>query len=61
VFLVPSGLLGILLSYIDVLPLFSNTAWGQKGNLDFLIKRMGATFEKCSQPWRATIDPAYAH
>ncbi|KAK2455176.1 putative ion channel POLLUX [Trifolium repens] len=45
VFLVPSGLLGNLLSYIDVLPLFSNTAWGQKDNLDFLIKRMGATFE----------------
>ncbi|RDX90669.1 hypothetical protein CR513_27439 [Mucuna pruriens] len=61
VFLMPSGMLGTLLSLIDVLPLFSNTAWGQNANLDFLKKHMGATFEKRSQPWRATIDPADVH
>ncbi|XP_027360124.1 uncharacterized protein LOC113868598 [Abrus precatorius] len=61
VFLMPSGMLGTLLSLIDVLPLFSNTAWGQKANLDFLNKHMGATFEKRSQPWQATIDPADVH
>ncbi|CAL0330953.1 unnamed protein product [Lupinus luteus] len=61
VFLMPSGMLGTLLSLIDVLPLFSNTAWGQKANLDFLKKHMGATFDKRSQPWRATINPDDVH
>jgi len=57
----PSGMLGTLLSLIDVLPLFSNTGWGQNANLDFLKKHMGATFEKRSQPWRTYIDPADVH
>ena len=61
VFLMPSGMLGTLLSLVDVLPLFSNTAWGQNANLDFLKKHMGATFEKRIQPWRATVDPADVH
>ncbi|KAJ7953690.1 Inositol-1,4,5-trisphosphate 5-phosphatase [Quillaja saponaria] len=61
VFLMPSGMMGTLFSLIDVLPLFSNTAWGQKANIDFLKKHMGATFEKRPQPWRATIDPADVH
>ncbi|RDY12313.1 hypothetical protein CR513_02903 [Mucuna pruriens] len=60
-FLMPSGMLGTLLSLIDVLPLFSNSGWGQKANLNFLKKHMGATFEKRSQPWRANIDPADVH
>ena len=51
----PSGMLGTLLSMIDVLPLFSNTGWGQNSNLAFLEKHMGATFEKRSQPWVANI------
>ncbi|MED6155655.1 hypothetical protein PIB30_006828 [Stylosanthes scabra] len=61
VFLMPSGMLGTLLSLIDVVPLFSNSVWGQKANLDFLKKHMGATFEERSHPWRATIDPADVH
>ncbi|KAK7309529.1 hypothetical protein RJT34_06331 [Clitoria ternatea] len=61
VFLMPSGMLGTLLSVIDVLPLFSSTEWGQNANLDFLKRHMGATFEKRSQPWCATIDPADVH
>lgn len=61
VFLMPAGMLGTLLSLVDVLPLFSNTAWGQKSNLEFLKKHMGATFERRIQPWRATIDPADVH
>nr|CAB3456980.1 unnamed protein product [Digitaria exilis] len=55
VFLMPSGMLGTLLSLVDVLPLFSNTAWGQHSNLAFLEKHMGASFEKRSQPWVANI------
>ncbi|CAL9240128.1 unnamed protein product [Arabidopsis halleri] len=61
VFLMPSGMLGTLLSMIDVLPLFSNTAWGQNANLAFLTKHMGATFEKRSQPWRSMINPEDVH
>jgi hypothetical protein len=57
----PAGMLGTLLSLVDVLPLFSNTAWGQSSNLEFLKKHMGATFEKRIQPWRAIIDPADVH
>ncbi|CAN6852172.1 hypothetical protein Bca4012_049882 [Brassica carinata] len=61
VFLMPSGMLGTLLSLIDVLPLFSNTAWGQNANLAFLKKHMGATFEKRPQPWRSVINPEDVH
>ncbi|THG12536.1 hypothetical protein TEA_000015 [Camellia sinensis var. sinensis] len=61
VFLMPSGMLGTLLSLVDVLPLFSNTVWGQNANLEFLKKHMGATFEKRSRPWRATINPDDVH
>ncbi|KAJ6431201.1 hypothetical protein OIU84_018649 [Salix udensis] len=61
VFLMPSGMLGTLLSLIDVLPLFSNTLWGQNANLAFLTKHMGATFEKRPQPWRSTINPDDVH
>lgn len=55
VFLMPSGMLGTLLSLIDVLPLFSNTGWGQNANIAFLEKHMDATFQRRSQPHQATI------
>ncbi|XP_068652476.1 uncharacterized protein [Aristolochia californica] len=61
VFLMPSGMVGTLRSLFDVLPLFSNTAWGQSANLAFLEKHMGATFEKRPQPWRATINVEDVH
>ncbi|KAL5725288.1 hypothetical protein ACHQM5_008448 [Ranunculus cassubicifolius] len=61
VFLMPSGMLGTLMSLIDVLPLFSNSGWGQKSNLAFLEKHMGATFEKRPKPWIATINPEEVH
>ncbi|KAM7269871.1 hypothetical protein ACFE04_025368 [Oxalis oulophora] len=61
VFLMPSGMLGTFTSLVDVLPLFSNSAWGQRRNLDFLKKHMGATFDKRPQPWRATINPDDVH
>ncbi|KAL3654142.1 hypothetical protein CASFOL_003823 [Castilleja foliolosa] len=61
VFLMPSGMLGTFMSMVDVLPLFSNTGWGQSANLAFLEKHMGATFEKRSQPWRVTINPDDVH
>ncbi|KAM0943195.1 hypothetical protein DsansV1_C13g0119681 [Dioscorea sansibarensis] len=55
VFLMPSGMLGTLLSLLDVIPLFSNTGWGQNANIAFLEKHMGATFKKRNQPWHITI------
>ncbi|KAF5726774.1 hypothetical protein HS088_TW22G00456 [Tripterygium wilfordii] len=61
VFLMPSGMMGTLFSLIDVLPLFSNTVWGQNANLGFLEKHMGATFEKRPKPWLATINPEDVH
>lgn len=57
----PSGMLGTLLSLVDVLPLFANTKWGQDANLKFLKTHMGATFETRSKPWRATINPDDVH
>ncbi|RZC93198.1 hypothetical protein C5167_029175 [Papaver somniferum] len=61
VFLMPSGMLGTFMSLIDVLPLFSNSVWGQNTNLAFLQKHMGATFERRSKPWIATINPEDVH
>ncbi|XWS63607.1 hypothetical protein CRYUN_Cryun06bG0114900 [Craigia yunnanensis] len=61
VFLMPSGMLGTLLSLVDVLPLFSNTIWGQNANLAFLKTHMGASFEKRPKPWRAMINPDNVH
>ncbi|KAL0304971.1 UNVERIFIED_CONTAM: hypothetical protein Scaly_3002000 [Sesamum calycinum] len=43
VFLMPSGMLGTFLSLVDVLPLFSNTGWGQSANLAFLKKHMAVS------------------
>ncbi|XP_037412507.1 uncharacterized protein LOC119275703 isoform X2 [Triticum dicoccoides] len=61
IFLMPSGMLGTLLSLIDVIPLFSNTIWGQDANLAFLKKHMGASFEKRSQPWASNIRKEDVH
>ncbi|KAL6862437.1 hypothetical protein ACP4OV_016778 [Aristida adscensionis] len=61
VFLMPSGMLGTLLSLVDVIPLFSNTVWGQNANLAFLQKHMGTSFEKRFQPWSANIRKEDVH
>ncbi|CAO2210981.1 unnamed protein product [Urochloa humidicola] len=61
VFLMPSGMLGTLLSLVDVVPLFSNTGWGQDANLAFLKKHMGTSFQKRSQPWSANIGKEDVH
>ncbi|MFQ6640725.1 hypothetical protein Gotur_015590 [Gossypium turneri] len=61
VFLMPSGMLGTLLSLVDVLPLFSNTVWGQNANLAFLKTHMGASFEKRPKPWRTVVNPEDVH
>ncbi|GAB2214153.1 hypothetical protein Droror1_Dr00018493 [Drosera rotundifolia] len=61
VFLMPSGMLGTFLSLVDVLPLFSNSAWGQHANIVFLEKHMGAKFEKRPKPWQAVINPEDVH
>eukprot|EP00252_Welwitschia_mirabilis_P014093 TRINITY_DN31126_c0_g1_i1.p1 TRINITY_DN31126_c0_g1~~TRINITY_DN31126_c0_g1_i1.p1 ORF type:complete len:520 (+),score=83.36 TRINITY_DN31126_c0_g1_i1:414-1973(+) len=61
VFLMPSGMLGTLLALVDVLPLFSNSAWGQNANIAFLKKHMHAKFEQRPQPWVAQINKDDIH
>lgn len=50
VFLMPAGMLGTLLALWDVVPLFSNTGWGQNSNIAFLESHMGIEFTKRQQP-----------
>ncbi|XP_078182356.1 zinc finger MYND domain protein [Carex rostrata] len=61
VFLMPAGMLGTLLSLVDVIPLFSNTGWGQSANLAFLKQHMGAAFKRRSKPWVTSIKPEDVH
>lgn len=61
VFLMPAGMLGTMLSLVDVIPLFSNTGWGQNANLAFLEKHMGAMFKRRSKPWVTSIRPEDVH
>lgn len=56
VFLMPAGMLGTLRSLFDVLPLFSNSAWGEKANLAFLEKHMGTNFKERPRPWSTSIN-----
>eukprot|EP00249_Psilotum_nudum_P014480 c24846_g2_i1 orf=519-2075(-) len=51
VFLMPAGMLGTLVALWDVLPLFSNSGWGESSNIDFLEKHMGAKMVKRPEPW----------
>ncbi|XP_057861983.1 uncharacterized protein LOC131070448 [Cryptomeria japonica] len=61
IFLMPSGMLGTLLALWDVLPLFSNTGWGQNANIAFLKNHMGASFKHRPQPWIANISTDDIH
>lgn len=45
----PAGMLGTLLALWDVVPLFSNTGWGQNSNIAFLESHMGVEFTKRQQ------------
>lgn len=46
VFLMPAGMLGTVEAFWDVLPLFSNSGWGESSNIAFLEKHMGAKLVK---------------
>ncbi|MCO5577742.1 hypothetical protein L7F22_031574 [Adiantum nelumboides] len=50
VFLMPAGMLGTVESLWDVLPLFSNTGWGENSNIAFLEKHMGTKLVKRTGP-----------
>ena len=50
VFLMPAGMLGTVQSLWDVLPLFSNSGWGETSNIAFLEKHMGTKLVKRNQP-----------
>ncbi|KAG0470900.1 hypothetical protein HPP92_017020 [Vanilla planifolia] len=61
IFLMESGMLGTLRALWDVFPLFTNTGWGEKSNLAFLRKHMGATFEERPKPWFSSINVEDIH
>ncbi|MCD7472379.1 hypothetical protein HAX54_013607 [Datura stramonium] len=62
IFLLQAGMLGTLSALWDVLPLFINNGWGEKSNIGFLEKHMGASFEERPQPWvtNLTIDDIHS-
>ncbi|KAH0651509.1 hypothetical protein KY285_031624 [Solanum tuberosum] len=51
IFLLQAGMLGTLSAIWNAFPLFVNNGWGEKSNIDFLEKHMGASFEERPQPW----------
>ncbi|KAJ9560902.1 hypothetical protein OSB04_006062 [Centaurea solstitialis] len=55
IFLVEGGPLGDLRALVEVFPSFTNAGWGQRSNLVFLNKHMGATFEARPEPWVTNI------
>ncbi|CAM6098573.1 unnamed protein product [Calypogeia fissa] len=61
IFMMPAGMLGTLLALWDVLPIFSNTGWGESSNIAFLKKHMGTEFSKRSQPWTTNITEDEIH
>ncbi|OMP04450.1 hypothetical protein COLO4_09645 [Corchorus olitorius] len=54
-------MLGTLEALWDVFPLFTNTGWGEKSNIAFLEKHMGASFEERPQPWYTNISVDDVH
>lgn len=62
IFLMQAGILGTLEALWEVFPLFTNTGWGEKSNLAFLRKHMGASFEERPQPsWITNITADEIH
>lgn len=62
IFLMQAGMLGTLEALWEVFPLFTNTGWGEKSNLAFLKKHMGASFEERPQPsWITNITADEIH
>lgn len=49
-FLMPAGMLGTLMALWDVVPIFSNSGWGENSNIAFLKSHMGVEFTKREQP-----------
>jgi hypothetical protein len=61
VFLMPAGMLGTLVALWDVLPIFSNSGWGEGSNIAFLQSHMGIEFSKRPQPWVTDVNTAEIH
>lgn len=61
VFLMPAGMLGTVESLWDVLPLFSNTGWGENSNIAFLEKHMGTKLVKRTWPLIANFSTDDIH
>ncbi|KAG9156783.1 hypothetical protein Leryth_024811 [Lithospermum erythrorhizon] len=61
IFLMQTGMLGTLSALWEIFPLFTNTKYGEKSNIAFLEKHMGATFEERPQPWITSIKTEDIH
>lgn len=61
VFLMPAGMLGTVQALWDVLPLFSNTGWGESSNIAFLEKHMGTKLVKRNGPSVSNFSTADIH
>ncbi|XP_031104565.1 uncharacterized protein LOC116008734 [Ipomoea triloba] len=61
IFLMPSKMLVTLNALYEVFPLFTNTGWGEKANINFLKRHMKASFEERSKPWVARISTDDIH
>ncbi|KAL3702301.1 hypothetical protein R1sor_020323 [Riccia sorocarpa] len=60
-FLMPAGMLGTLVALWDVLPIFSNSGWGESSNIAFMENHMGATFTKRQGPLVTNISVSEVH
>lgn len=56
-----AGMLGTLEALWEVLPLFTDTNWGENSNVAFLRKHMEATFEERPQPWVTNVSADDIH
>ncbi|KAK7300103.1 hypothetical protein RJT34_10937 [Clitoria ternatea] len=61
IFLMKGGMLGTLEALWQVLPLFSNSGWGESANLNFLKEHMGASFEVRPEPWVTNVSVDNIH
>ncbi|GBG61500.1 hypothetical protein CBR_g21843 [Chara braunii] len=56
VFLMPAGMIGTLHALWDVFPLFSNTAFGERRNVQFIERHMNTKFQLRDKPWAVTVN-----
>lgn len=61
IFLMQGGMIRTLKALWDVIPLFTDTNWGENSNVQFLENHMGAKFDERPQPWVTNISVDEIH